>query len=178
MILDINKYISPRLKKHKVAFPKPEDKITINAFLRRHNINQSNALVYKNIEAFDVAYKKTDVVLPNAYFYNSEGDLIAVELNPDKIQYNIGKWLRNLIKQKVQTHKKISDILEFVEADIWPQPKVNEITIIITWAIYAGNINKDYSFKWIELFDKLKQSGYQINYYLLNCDLQKHWDYK
>ena len=73
------------------------------------------------------------------------------------------------------TNVKMNDVFKlFKNADV-PQQNA-DITVLITWTVYAGKLNKSKAFEWTHLLKTAQTKGINVQYYLLNCDMQKDWN--
>ena len=70
----------------------------------------------------------------------------------------------------------LDEIVSLTTIDSSALSKQSEITVILTWAVFAGKVNDEKTFKWIELLKQAQKDNVDLTYYLVNCDLQDSWN--
>lgn len=171
MIFDINTYIPTKLKALRVNISAIESAESMAVFLRKYGICKTNDFVFKNLQSYIKAYNNRHFVLPKAYLFNSQNQLIKVLDTPKDLDtiYLLEADVNSSLSYR-SLEKLYSEVIDSVKGiSFSKEPK-----IVLTWSVYAGDLNKDYAFAWLKKLNTVKNQ--KIKVYLLNCDLQDTWD--
>lgn len=175
--MGINDLISPELKVLNVTVPKVESAVTLNTYLRKNGLNYYKQLCFKNIKSYLHTYNCKSILFPEVYVFNKSG--YKLELNQGSIaaQKDAFDFIVEINNSKINKTNNLYDYSEhFIGLNLSSLEDYDFVSII-TWAIYAGDINKIFAFKAIEFIEKLRERGFKIDIYLHNLDLQVDWDY-
>ena len=168
------------LKTYEIKDPKLEDFTSIKTFLNIKKIDTSNVYVFKNLSCFERASKQKLLSIPNAFFFNKANNLVNYKKNSTDCNAKIDDFLSDLSsfsQLPFDESRKMTDLLDLIENLNKSLPLDNsDINVFITWTIYAGKLNDEKAFAWVNLIEKGKRKGLKVNYYLLNCDFQKSWN--
>lgn len=150
----------------------------LNDFLIKKDLNQSSIYYIKSWENYKNLLKEKYSSLPEAYFFNREGDFVNYKKTSKECNANVGEFIKNLTefsKLKSVKTKNIKIFEENINNSKDEKFKRHDINVIITWATFLGKVNKKKAFEWINLIEEAKKKGVNINYYLVNYDLQESW---
>ena len=166
-------------KTYGITEPKLEDRTSIYKYLNKKKIDTSNVYIFKNLSAYAKASKLKLMSIPDAVFFNKEGYFVDYKKKASDCNAKVDAFLLDLTTfsklPSVQT-KKMDDLLHFIENSKSDKPiNAADINVFITWAVFAGKLNDEKAFEWVYLLEKAKKEGFKINYYLINCDIQKSW---
>ena len=162
-------------KKREIAF-KMENDLTITTYLKEKKIDFSNnqMATLKGIATFG-KYGRTDkLAVPEAYFFNSKGELIKNKGNGVSCGMEIKK-LEKISKMKSDPNQSLENFLN--DITVLDGSKVTnenvDVYIIITWAKFAAS-ESETSLNW---FSNLKkQENLKVKVLLLNLDVQEKWN--
>lgn len=177
MQLRLTDFISPELKTLNVTVPKLESTVALNLFLVKYGLDYNRLLFFKDIKSYIESYNKGVIALPNAYFFDENGNELVLDQEAVLNEDDAFAFVIQLRNCKLNKGKTLNDYLKYVDQSEEVSLNQNRYLVLITWAIYAGDINEAFAFKWAQLIDKAKEHGIDIECYLLNCDMLRHWDY-
>lgn len=146
-------------------------------FLKKNNIDSKSIYFFKNFDNMIKAYQLKYSTIPDAYFFNQNGNFIPYKSNAEQCNAKVDDFITDLknININKSENKNINDFIPLLSNDKNEVIVLNEITVIITWATYLGKMNKQKAFEWIKLLEQAKDKGIKVNYYLVNYDLQECW---
>ena len=162
-------------KMYRVKKPKLENVESLSKYLNKNKFDTTKLILLKDIVAFK-QYLKINSDVPNAMFFNNMGEFVDYRKSPEDCNGKVSEFISSIEEiNKVRNEKslKLNEINQLLSKSIAEQ---GEITIIITWVVYIGKLNKKKSFEWIKLIKEAQQKGVKINYYLLNCDILESWE--
>jgi hypothetical protein len=162
-------------KMYRVKKPKLENVESLSNYLNKNKFDTTKLILLKDIVAFK-QYLKINSDVPNAMFFNNMGEFVDYRKSPEDCNGKVSEFISSIEEiNKVRNEKslKLNEINQLLSKSIAEQ---GEITIIITWVVYIGKLNKKKSFEWIKLIKEAQQKGVKINYYLLNCDILESWE--
>ena len=171
-------------KKYQIKKPKLENLKSINNYLSKKGMDTTHSLYIKDFKSFAEITKSMGMIIPNAYFFNKEGNFVSYKKKAEDCTAKITPFfseLNHLSELPFETNKKQDSFEQLLMPNsVIKNKKSNStITVFITWAIYTGKLNDENAFSWIELVEKAKKNGIKIDYYLVNCDFQESWqDFK
>jgi hypothetical protein len=147
-------------------------------FLKKNNINSKSIYFFKNFNNMVKGYELKYTTIPDAYFFNQNGNFIPYKNSTERCNAKVEDFITDLknINNIKYEDKNIKDFISLLNNDKNEAIKLNEITVIITWATYLGKVNKEKAFEWIKLLEQAKNNGIKINYYLVNYDLLESWN--
>ncbi len=150
----------------------------LNDFLVKKDLNQSSIYYIKSWKNYEKLLNEKYSSFPEAYFFNKDGDFVNYKKDSRECNANVGEFIKNLTEFSNFKTVKTKNIKIF-EDNICNNKnekfKASDINVIITWATFVGKVNKNKAFEWIELIEEAKRKGININYYLVNYDLQESW---
>lgn len=147
-------------------------------FLNKNNIDSKSIYFFKDFDNMIKAYQLKYSTIPDAYFFNQNGNFIPYKNNTEQCNAKVDDFITDLknININKSENKNIIDFIPLLSNDKNEVIVLNEITVIITWATYLGKVNKQKAFEWIKLLEQAKDKGIKVNYYLVNYDLQECWE--
>ena len=147
-------------------------------FLKRNNIDPKSIYFFTDFDNMIKAYELKYSTIPDAYFFNQNGDFIPYKSNTEQCNAKVDDFITDLkkINFNKSENKNIKDFIPLLSNDKNKEIVLNEITVLITWATYLGKVNKQKAFEWIKLLEQAKDEGIKVNYYLVNYDLQECWE--
>lgn len=150
----------------------------LRIFLNKNNIDSKSIYFFKDFDNMIKAYQLKYSTIPDAYFFNQNGNFIPYKSNAEQCNAKVDDFITDLknININKSENKNINDFIPLLSNDKNEVIVLNEITVIITWATYLGKMNKQKAFEWIKLLEQAKDQGIKVNYYLVNYDLQECWD--
>lgn len=166
-------------KAYGVKDPKVENSKTIAKFLEKNNMNSNRNLIFKSFQDFAQASQKGLISVPNITLFNENGYFVNYQKTPEDCNSKVDDFLMDLKhfeNYPFDETKNITDFTKYLELEDNQIIDTTEINAFITWAVFAGSLNKDKAFEWVYLLEKAKKEGVKINYYLVNCDLQTSWN--
>lgn len=148
------------------------------SFLKKDNVDSKSIYFFKDYDNMIKAYQLRYSTIPDAYFFNNNGNFIPYKSNAEQCNAKVDDFITDLknININKSENKNINDFIPLLSNDKNEVIVLNEITVIITWATYLGKMNKQKAFEWIKLLEQAKDQGIKVNYYLVNYDLQECWD--
>ncbi len=164
-------------KAYDVKNPEVETQEKLVKYLDEYDMTTSKNLVFKSFMHFAAASQKGMLSIPDIMLFNADGYYVNYKKKPEDCNAKVDDFLLDLkhfSSQPYDDTKTMDDFTKFLQNEK-PIEKT-EINAFITWAIFAGKLNKDKAFDWVNLINDAKQKGIKINYYLVNCDLQTSWD--
>lgn len=147
-------------------------------FLERHNVTNKDFFYYKDINSFVEASKTDFLSVPDAFFFNQLGEFVPYQKTASDCNANVDNFINDLNKFNDLNSTdsiKINDILKLLKSNSSLKYEESEITVFLTWAVFAGKVNEQKTFEWIQLIENAKTNGVNISYYLINSDLQDEW---
>jgi hypothetical protein len=168
------------LKRYQITDPKKENSESINRYLQAKGLDKGNDFVFKDILSFAKASEKKYLSIPDAIFYNRKGYYVNYSKTSSQCNAGVDDFitdLENFSNYEYDDSKHIDELNELIVGSQEPNPQDADITIFITWTIYSGKLNDEKAFLWLKLLDEAKLRGVNLNYYILNCDLQNNWDF-
>lgn len=159
--------------------PQIENDKSIRSYLFKQGLDTSSVLVFKSLPAFIEASDKEFLNIPDAMFFNKNGDFIPYRESTSNCNANVDKFitdLKTIEKVQADKSKKMDVVLNLITLPDNQKIEKSEINVFITWATYAGKLNREKAFEWVQLLDTAKKEGVDVNYYLLNCDFQESWN--
>ncbi len=148
------------------------------SFLNKNNVDSKSIYFFKDYDNMIKAYQLRYSTIPDAYFFNNNGNFIPYKSNAEQCNAKVDDFISDLknININKSENKNIKDFIPLLKNDKNEVIVLNEITVLITWATYLGKVNKQKAFEWIKLLEQAKDQGIKINYYLINYDLQESWN--
>lgn len=148
------------------------------SFLKKDNVDSKSIYFFKDYDNMIKAYQLRYSTIPDAYFFNNNGNFIPYKSNAEQCNAKVDDFISDLknININKSENKNIKDFIPLLKNDKNEVIVLNEITVLITWATYLGKVNKQKAFEWIKLLEQAKDQGIKINYYLINYDLQESWN--
>lgn len=163
----------------KIKSPKFKSDIELYAFLENHDVVNNSLYYFSDWNAMIKASKIKYSSIPDAYFFNKNGEYIAYQKSTEDCNAKVDDFINELELfadlRPIDDKVNIKDVLVLLANDKNENIVLNDITVLITWASYLGDVNKDKAFEWIKLIDNAKRKGVKVNYYLISYDLQKTW---
>ncbi len=150
----------------------------LNDFLVKKDLNQSSIYYIKSWKNYEILLKEKYSSFPEAYFFNKKGDFVNYKKDSKECNANVGEFIKNLADfsnlNSVKT-KNIKIFEENISNNKNEKFRNSDINVVITWATFVGKVNKKKAFEWVKLIEEAKRKGININYYLVNYDLQESW---
>lgn len=166
-------------KSYGIKNPKLENKESVEQFLKKHQIENVPILYFKDLQSFSIASKNGYLKIPDAFFFNKKGEFVTYQKTPTDCNANVDGFINELSefeKLKSDPSKTIDALLNHLENNEQILTSKPDITIIISFTVYAGKLNKEKAFEWISSIKQAQKKGINVNYYLLNCDFQESWN--
>ncbi len=147
-------------------------------FLKKNNVDSKSIYFFKDFITMAKGYELKYSTIPDAYFFNQNGNFIPYKKNTEKCNAKVDDFITDLknINFNKSENKNIKDFIPLLSNDKNKEIVLNEITVLITWATFLGKTNKKKAFEWIKLLEQAKEKGIKVNYYLINYDLQESWE--
>lgn len=161
--------------------PKIETYSATQKYLYKKDMDTARVVYFKDFNSFAQASKKRLLQVPNALFFDKDGNFVDYRKSATDCNAKVDDFIQDLNtfnEAKKDTTKTIADLKQLVvgaNKNLLSE-KPGEITVFITWAKFAGTLNKEKAFDWVKLLEAAKQKGISVNYYLLNCDFQENWN--
>lgn len=162
-----------------VKNPKFKNQIEVYNFAKKHDVKLASIYYFANWESMKRAFELKYSKIPNAYFFNKNGDFVDYKKKSSDCNAKVDEFIENLENfscYNSDSSKNINQILPLIKNDKSDSIIQNDITVIISWASFMGDVNKEKAFEWIKLLEKIKQKDINLEYYLINYDLQKSWN--
>lgn len=165
---------------YSVKNPNFKKNVELYNFLKKNNVNLKSIYFFKDFDNMIKGYELKYSTIPDAYFFNQNGDFIPYKSNTEQCNAKVDDFITDLknINNNKSENKNINDFIPLLSNDKNEVIVLNEITVLITWATYLGKVNKQKAFEWIKLLEQAKEKGIKVNYYLVNYDLQECWELK
>lgn len=148
-------------------------------FLKKYGISDTEYYYFKDIKSYISASREKYLSIPDAFFFNSNGEYVTYKKKTTDCNAKVDDFINDLKSFNSSSSNKSLKIDSFLSL-LTSNSKINieksEITVFLTWAIFAGKTNKEKTFDWIKLINKAKENDISISYYLVNCDLQENWN--
>ncbi len=159
-----------------VKKPTLEQKKDVREFVHRNGIDSTRLVFFRDFNMFIDASQKKLLSFPDAYFFNSQGQL--VKYNKTATECNAGvdlflTELQNFDHHPIDSTRTETDLRRLLRVS---NEDSASITVYITFANYIGRLNKEKTFVWVDLIEKARAAGISINYYLVNCDFLREWN--
>ena len=161
-----------------VKSPNFETRANQQLFLQKNNVHVSDYFYFKDLNSFVLASKKKYLSIPDAFFFNKEGNLVNYKKSSADCNAKVGDFINDLkgfSNASSDNSINVSELLTFFESKSKINIGKSDITVFLTWAVFAGDVNKNKTFEWIKLLEKAQEKGINVSYYLINCDLQDSW---
>lgn len=161
--------------------PKLETHTSLQKYLIKNDLDTTRLVYFKDINSFVLASKKKYVQIPNAYFFDKNGNFVDYRKSVTDCNAKVDGFIQDLNafseakKDPTKTLTELEGFLTSSNKNLISE-KDAHVTVFITWARYAGALNKEKAFDWVKLLEEAKQKGISVNYYLLNCDFQESWN--
>ena len=158
--------------------PSLEDEQSVKKYLLKQHIDTSNVYVFKDLNSYSAASKMKMLSIPEAMFFNKDGYFVPYKEEAVNCNANVNKFIMDISafsEKPADETKKMDNLMAIIVSTNNKQPQRADINVFITWAKFAGKLNREKAFDWIDLLQKAKAQGIKVNYYLLNCDFQKSW---
>lgn len=161
--------------------PKIETYSATKKYLYKKDMDTARVVYFKDFNSFAQASKKRLLQVPNALFFDKDGNFVDYRKSATDCNAKVDDFIQDLNtfnEAKKDATKTIADLKQLVvgaNKNLLSE-KPGEITVFITWAKFAGTLNKEKAFDWVKLLEAAKQKGLNVNYYLLNCDFQENWN--
>lgn len=165
-------------KKYEIKDPKIETELSIKSFLNSKKIDTSNVYIFKSLMTYSIASQKKLLSVPDAIFYNKEGNFVNYKKSASDCNGKIDSFLSDLKSfSEIESDEtnKIDNFIKFLKDGDKIKKNLKEVNVFITWAIFTGKLNEEKAFEWIRLINDAKKQGVSINYFLVNCDFQEVW---
>lgn len=145
-------------------------------YLNKHQLSYdlNDLAILKDIKVFSNYSKTERLVVPEAYFFRSDGYLLKNKNRGVSCGATV-KDLSKIIKSKIDINQKLSTWFEELTF-FGTQPNLEEtydIYVFINWAIFLDS-NNITSFNW---YQSLKENkDLKIKVILVNLDVQEIWN--
>lgn len=169
------------LKVKGVKDPKLETYASTQKYLLKNNVDTTRLVYFKDLQSFGYASKKKLLSIPDAFFFDKNGNFVDYRKSVTDCNAKIDGFINDLStfneakKDSTKTLKELKRFLASCNNNLVTEKKA-DINVYITWAKFAGALNREKAFAWVKLLDEAKQKGINVNYYLLNCDYQESWN--
>jgi len=157
--------------------PRLETQASIKKYLVKNKVDTSHVYVLKDLSAFVTASSKNLLSIPDAVFFNKNGNLVRYKKETEDCNAKVDDFIAeigNFSALPEDPNIKMDELLGMLYGK--PISAKADVNVFITWTVYAGRLNKTKAFEWIKLMEKAKANGIKANWYLLNCDYQKSWN--
>ncbi len=161
--------------------PKIETYSATKKYLYKKDMDTARVVYFKDFNSFALASKKKLLQVPNALFFDKNGNFVDYRKTTSDCNAKVDGFIQDLnsfAHAKKDSTKTITDLKVLLvgsNKNLLMEKKA-DITVFITWAKFAGALNKEKAFDWVKLLEAAKQKGINVNYYLLNCDFQESWN--
>lgn len=162
-----------------VKNPKFKNMSELYFFTKKHDVNLNSIYCFESWDKMTTAFNLKYSSIPNAYFFNKKGNFVNYKKTTNDCNAKVDDFIENLeifSTNKSDSLRNINQVLTLIKNDKNDKIKQGDITILITWASFLGDVNKDKAFEWIKLLERAKDKGIKVEYYLINYDLQKSWN--
>ncbi len=146
--------------------------------VKNKNVDAQN-FHYKDFKSYLQASQNRKIEIPNAYFFNRDGNFVSYKRSSTDCNANVSGFivdLKNFKKLERSDSFNIQEVFQLSDIDSSETSSLSEINVVLTWAVFAGKVNDEKTFKWIQLLKQAQKEGLSVKYYLLNCDLQDNWN--
>lgn len=164
-----------------VKDPKLETYVTTKKYLHKNDIDTTKVVYFKDISSFIKATQRKYMKIPNAYFFDSNGNFVDYRKSVTDCNAKVDEFILDLNtfnEAKKDSTKTLTELKGFLVSSnkklLSEEP--GRISVFITWAKYVGALNREKAFDWVKLLEAAKQKGINVDYYLLNCDFQENWN--
>ncbi len=165
-------------KMYSVKSPNFESYESQKTFLKDRDVDVQS-YYYKDVSAYAQASKNKRIDIPNAYFFNKDGNFVSYKKSSTDCNANVGGFIADIknFKNLEETDSfNIREVFSLTNIDSSEIATLSEINVVLTWAVFAGKVNDEKTFKWIQLLKQAQNEVVDVKYYLLNCDLQHNWN--
>lgn len=148
-------------------------------FLQKNDVSVSDFFYLKDFNSYAAASKNKYLSIPDAFFFNNEGNLVRYKKSSSDCNAKVDSFitdLREFSNAPSDSLINVNKLLPLFKSESKIDIKKTDITVFLTWAVFAGDVNKDKTFEWIKLLEKAKEQGISVSFYLVNCDLQDSWN--
>jgi hypothetical protein len=174
------------LKQYGVTQPRLENYASLNAFLEKNGVVGMSIYALKDTATLNDQYRKKLVGMPEAYFYNKEGNFVPYKETAKSCNAGVSLFLDSIggfNKLPFDATKNIRALLpNIVELDkgntvktVSTLPK-SDIYVVMNWAKYIGKVNKAKTWDWLDIINKNREKNpLKITVILLSFDYQESW---
>ncbi len=154
---------------------------TLVDYLQKKKVPIENVLIIKDLNGFTEINKGVFSV-PNAIFFNAKGEYVEYKKSAEDCNANVFGFIDDIAGINDQPSDPAHKMDMWLENTKNLQLKMVNVEdnkdayVFITWAKYIGKLNKDKAFAWINLLEEANQKGLNVQYFLLNFDLQQSWN--
>ncbi len=151
---------------------------TQRRFLQNNDVPVSEFFYLKDFNSFASASKNKYLSIPDAFFFNKEGNLVRYKKSSSDCNAKVDDFITDLKEfsnAPSDSLINVNKLLPLFESEAKIDLKKTDVTVFLTWAVFAGDVNKDKTFEWIKLLKKAQEQGISVSYYLVNCDFQDSW---
>jgi uncharacterized protein YceK len=162
-----------------IKAPKIEDRASVKGYLVRHDVDTSNVYIFKSLPAFAIASQRDILSIPDALFFNREGDLVPYKDPGSDCNAKVGDFIHDLSgfdSVKPDKTQNINELLELLENKENHDTARADVNVFITWTVYAGKLNRKKAFEWVKVLQHAQKRGANLKYFLVNCDYQQSWN--
>lgn len=161
--------------------PKFETSKSLENYLQKRKIPSDDVVFIKDLNGF-ININKGNFSVPDALFFNARGEYVAYKKSAEECNANIFGFIEELTTiNELESSADITlDIMYDNLVDLnFENIKIEDnkdAYVFITWTAYIGKLNKDKAFAWIDVLKNANHNGLNVQYFLLNYDLQKSWN--
>lgn len=149
-------------------------------------------LVKKNIQGKDVYFNsakdlgqatKGNFNLPDAIFYNKEGQQVEFRVSASECANDITKFIENINQINFLPEKEgisLGELLQHIsdsEGNSIIADTSADAFVFLNWATYMGKLNKSV-FEWADVLQKSSDNNIKVEYYLMSFDFLDRWEDK
>lgn len=158
--------------------PRVETDESIQHYLRKKDVESNNLYVFKDIKSFAYASEMGLLSIPDAMFFNSKKQFVPYRESSSSCNANVDKFLVDLHKineMAADTTKSFADLTSMLRPLTGRRSADPKVLVVITWTTYAGRLNKEKAFEWVNLIKTAQGKGVDVDYVMLNCDFNRSW---
>lgn len=159
--------------------PKLETLSSIHAFEHEHGLDSTKTITFKDFSSFITASQQGFITIPDAIFFNEEGHFVSYNKTAQDCNANVDSFIKDMDTfdtYPVNETIKLSDFTQLLTPNILNNGSQTGIHVFITWTTYAGKMNDEKGFEWVNLLEEVQSNGANVNYHLLNCDYLESWN--
>lgn len=167
--------------KYGIKTPKYENERSIKKYLKKKGMDTTNVFVFKDVKSLSKASQMKLLNIPDITFFNEKGNQVEYKKSATECNAKANDFindLNNFSSHPSNSQKTANDFTDLIVNNRRSEIKLTDINVFITWSIYTGKLNDLKAFDWVKSLEHAKKSGIKLNYYLVNCDLQKDWEIK